>query len=274
MPKNLILSLFPGIDMLGMGFEENGFCVVRGPDLITGGDIRNFKPVPNVFGGIIGGPPCQDFSRLRRIPPNGNGLKMLVEFARCIYTAQPSWYLLENVPGVFDICPTGYTVQRMHVRASEFGAGQHRLRIFQFGYRDGSPLTLCRPVTNPVATEPAATATEGTQSTRRGWAEFCRSQGFTEPPILDQFTKAAKYRAVGNGVDLRVSRAIAGAIRARRDTDPQPCQCGCGRPVTERAKYAENSCRKRAQRTRDRVSPGRTEAGSVTCDQPVNKNRS
>ena len=40
----LILSIFPGIDLLGHAFEEVGFCVVRGPDLITGGDIRRFKP--------------------------------------------------------------------------------------------------------------------------------------------------------------------------------------------------------------------------------------
>jgi hypothetical protein len=30
----LVLSLFPGIDLFGRGFEAAGFCVVRGPDLI------------------------------------------------------------------------------------------------------------------------------------------------------------------------------------------------------------------------------------------------
>lgn len=34
--RQVILSIFPGIDLLGKGFEEQGFCVVRGPDLITG----------------------------------------------------------------------------------------------------------------------------------------------------------------------------------------------------------------------------------------------
>src|SRR6516164_7336123 len=28
----LVLSLFPGIGLLDMAFEESGFCVVRGPD--------------------------------------------------------------------------------------------------------------------------------------------------------------------------------------------------------------------------------------------------
>lgn len=33
----MILSLFPGIGLLDMAFEEEGFCVVRGPDLLWGG---------------------------------------------------------------------------------------------------------------------------------------------------------------------------------------------------------------------------------------------
>ncbi len=32
----LVLSVFPGIDLLGRGFEAEGFCVVRGPDLLWG----------------------------------------------------------------------------------------------------------------------------------------------------------------------------------------------------------------------------------------------
>jgi DNA (cytosine-5)-methyltransferase 1 len=35
----LVLSLFPGIGMLDSAFEQEGFCVVRGPDVLWGGDI-------------------------------------------------------------------------------------------------------------------------------------------------------------------------------------------------------------------------------------------
>ena len=35
---HLVLSLFPGIGLLDMAFEEEGFTVVRGPDLLWGGD--------------------------------------------------------------------------------------------------------------------------------------------------------------------------------------------------------------------------------------------
>ena len=50
----LVLSVFPGIDLLGRAFEEMGFCVVRGPDVIWGGDIRTFHPPAGAFGGIPG----------------------------------------------------------------------------------------------------------------------------------------------------------------------------------------------------------------------------
>jgi len=60
-----VFSLFSGIGLLDLAFEESGFMVVRGPDLLWGDDIRDFHPQPGHFGGIIGGPPCQAFSRLR-----------------------------------------------------------------------------------------------------------------------------------------------------------------------------------------------------------------
>ena len=81
----LILSIFPGIDLLGRGFEAEGFCVVRGPDTIWGGDVRSFHPPAGKFDGIIGGPPCPDFSRGRNgLPPTGEGIAMLGEYRRIV----------------------------------------------------------------------------------------------------------------------------------------------------------------------------------------------
>src|SRR6266852_4876882 len=65
--SGFVLSLFPGIGLLDMAFEEEGFCVVRGPDLLWGGDIRRFHPPAGKFDGVIGGPPCQMFSRMRHL---------------------------------------------------------------------------------------------------------------------------------------------------------------------------------------------------------------
>jgi hypothetical protein len=41
--SGLLLSLFPGIDLLGRGFELEGFNVVRGPDPIFGGARTPFQ---------------------------------------------------------------------------------------------------------------------------------------------------------------------------------------------------------------------------------------
>jgi len=51
---SLVLSLFPGIGLLDMAFELEGFTVVRGPDLLWGGDVRRFHPPPGRFDGVIG----------------------------------------------------------------------------------------------------------------------------------------------------------------------------------------------------------------------------
>ena len=40
--RQVVLSLFPGADLLGRAFEQLGFCVVRGPELLLGQDIRDF----------------------------------------------------------------------------------------------------------------------------------------------------------------------------------------------------------------------------------------
>lgn len=62
-----LLSLCPGLGLLDQAFEEHGWCVVRGPDPLWGGDMRRFVPPAGVFGGIIGGPPCQFYSTLANL---------------------------------------------------------------------------------------------------------------------------------------------------------------------------------------------------------------
>ena len=247
----LVLSLFPGIDLLGRAFEAEGFVIVRGPDLIFGGDIRNFTPPPGRFDGVIGGPPCQDFSSLRRSEPTGNGLAMLSEFVRCVEAARPDWFLMENVPGVPDIAPCGYTVQRFDLRANECGMSQQRLRHFQFGSNCDEVLLLNRDERQSV-TQPAALASAGTHTKRRGWAEFCQAQGLPADFDLPSFTLAAKYQAVGNGVPIPVGRFIARAIRDARYPAAliRLCVCGCGRSIQGKQQAALPACRKRLERRR------------------------
>ncbi len=261
--KDLVLSLFPGGDLLGRGFEQAGFCVVRGPDILWGQDVRSFRPARHAFGGIIGGPPCQDFSRARRSEPTGYGVEMVAEFARVVTQAQPDWFLMENVPLVPTLVLPGWKVQRFNVNASEVGCKQNRLRCFQFGYQEGNPLVIHRGPKHRGESQPCCMATEGNKPDRRTWADFCELQGLPRNFELPGLSKAARYRLVGNGVPVPLARVVAIAIKVRNVTGPvRLCVCQCGRTVRAGQTMAEASCRKRMQRQRD--AAGVTAPGPVT----------
>jgi DNA (cytosine-5)-methyltransferase 1 len=146
----MILSLFPGIGLLDMAFEQEGFCVVRGPDVLWGGDVQRFHPPAGVFDGVIGGPPCQAFSRLAvMVHHNGYEPKfgnLIPEFERCVAEAQPQWFLMENVPAAPEPSVAGYATRHQVVNNRWFadvelvGAEQHRARRISFGTRDGRAL--------------------------------------------------------------------------------------------------------------------------------------
>ncbi len=245
----LVLALFPGAGLLDRGFERAGMCVVRGPDLLWGGDIRRFHPVPNRFDGIIGGSPCQDFSKARRgIPPTGNGVAMIAEFVRVVSQANPLWWLLENVPGVPDVQIEGYSWQRLDLRASDFGVNQRRSRHIQFGSRDNTRLVIPRnPSTHPVSAAVMASDNETPIS------RMAVLQGLPADFKIPGFTLAATRKAIGNGVPVPMAEALGVAVRDRVDAQSVTlCACGCGRPVTGKATYAETSCRMRAMRRRNR----------------------
>lgn len=245
----LILSLFPGIDLLGKGFEQAGYCVVRAPDIIYGGDIRDFHTMAGKFDGIIGGPPCQDFSRARRTPPTGYGLEMLGEYIRLVQEARPRWWLMENVQEVPDIEIPGYNRIRFALAAHEFGLIQNRRRSFQFGDVGGKVPIIPRSKPSNTPLEPCCMASEGGRQDRRGWDEFTALQGLPAGFDLPGFTREGKYRAVGNGVPIPMAYAIAQGIKAMRDPNGlRLCACGCGRLVSDRAKTAGATCRKRLER--------------------------
>lgn len=254
----VVLSLFPGIDLLGRAFESQGFCVVRGPDLLWGGDIRRFHPPANVFWGIIGGSPCQDFSALNRNPGNYS-YEMLREFSRCVTEANPEWWLLENVARVPDCDCPGWSHQRLDINQAWY-CDVARLRHIQFGSKSGRVLNIPRGRIVTNESQPAALANDN-----RDFRTLCRLQGLPDDFDLPGFLAVEKKRAVGNGVPLQlgsvlaraVADAYAGQVTIQMTLDgqliqPGTCKCGCGRMVTGKQKYYDYSCRKRAERKRRR----------------------
>lgn len=248
----LVLSLFPGIDLLGRAFEAKGFCVVRGPDLIWGSPVETFHAPPSLFSGVIAGPPCVDFSSANRSPVTPRGLALLEQTRRVIREAKPIWFLIENVPRAPDIHVEGYSHQRLDVRASEFGAPHRRLRHFQFGHAKGQKLALSRDrrvtetTSTPLASRPG----------RRSWPDLCALMGLPSPIYFPALTATQARRALCNGVHFAVASALASAIASPLASPSiSLCECGCGRTVTPPAHNATPACRKRRQRARDAAAP-------------------
>lgn len=234
----MVLSLFPGIGLLDMAFEAVGFCVVRGPDLLWGGDVRRFHPPAGKFDGVIGGPPCQAFSRLRRFV-EANGLTvaadLIPEFERCVIEAIPDWFVMENVPAAPVPRVPGYVVVPRLVKDVVVGGFTSRVRQISFGGLAASAAGMLLPVPLHPYPEPPVLASGGTPpgvkptarhvATRKGAAVMgYKTTAYLRKAVRDQglppdfltaapFTVAGKIKAIGNGVPLPMGRAIARAVR-------------------------------------------------------------
>ena len=209
----LVLSLFPGIDLLGRAFSQAGFCVVNGPDLILDQRIEDFRPPPGHFNGVIGGPPCQNYSDANRRRDTHEGDRLLIEFARCVYEAQPEWFLMENVRNVPTLQIEGYRTQRLDAYAPDFGSKQTRLRHIQFGSKIGDIIRPRRTKTpRPVTLIPTLTTAKTNAADRPG--RRLAKQGFPTLPLRAP-TPAARRKAIGNGVPLQIGLELARAVTRR-----------------------------------------------------------
>lgn len=238
----LVLSLFPGIGLLDMAFEQEGFCIVRGPDLLWGGDIRSFHPPAGKFDGVIGGPPCQAFSRMRHmVEQNGYQVvpNLIPEFERCVQEARPRWFVMENVPEAPRPLVPGYRVDSQLFRDVWAGGLTARLRCISWGTMNGVPARLHidgvalhpQPEHSALASgggRPVPVAIGGSGKTKRSaksalvnygyktagaFENHKRLQGLPADFDLPGFTVRAKVAALGNGVPLPMGRAIAKAVK-------------------------------------------------------------
>lgn len=223
--QHLVLSLFPGIGLLDMAFEDEGFTVVRGPDLLWGGDIHRFHPPTGRFDGVIGGPPCQGFSELRRfVEWRGGELQenLIPEYERCVAAAAPAWFIMEQVPAAPVPVVPGYIVRDAMLNNRWVGAVQDRERRFSFGTRDGRNLNLTADLVALESIDRAPTVCKLSfdRARRRRFPEACRLQGLPDGFDLPPFTVEAKCQAVFNGVPLPMGRAVARAVRRALEDAP------------------------------------------------------
>lgn len=226
--SDLVLSLFPGIGLLDRAFEEAGFCVVRGPDVLWGGDVKRFHPPAGRFDGVIGGPPCphhSEIGRLVRYNGHETAPDLIPEFERCVGEARPGWFVMENVPGSPVPSVEGYAVHRFALDNWHVDGEQGRERYFSFGILGDRAIDLRGYITYAALCPPRRAYTvlagHGPVAGQRsrglpGYSiqEMLVLQGLS-PDHLDKapFTVHGKKYVIGNGVPLPMGRAIANAVR-------------------------------------------------------------
>lgn len=214
MMQQLVLSLFPGIGLLDRAFEEEGFCVVRGPDVLWGGDVHRFHPPHERFDGVIGGPPCIGESKLANL--NGRpGYSLRDEFCRVVEEACSAWWLMEAVKKHDDLPLEGMVFP---LQNRWLGEDQSRKRFFHSNLNLAPHIQLValESATYKYAVLAGHGGGEGTVYRRMAtysWPEMCKLQGLPEDYELPGFARVAKRRAVGNGVPLAMGRAIAKAVK-------------------------------------------------------------
>jgi DNA (cytosine-5)-methyltransferase 1 len=226
MTQPLVLSLFPGIGLLDMAFEQEGFCIVRGPDLLWGGDIKRFHPPTGKFDGVIGGPPCQMFSPLSNLvrargyePRFGN---LIPEFERCVQAAQPSWFVMEEVPQapapvVYPYAVRAFTFCNSALDDGDgFGGEQERVRRFSFGVKDRDAINLQKYIQLAALRLPKSGSGTITHAQVSAWdSGKQRRSSVTVTQASVNNSREAKGRVRVQAV-LSDSRAVPVALGGRR----------------------------------------------------------
>ncbi|MDH0095009.1 DNA cytosine methyltransferase [Pseudomonas sp. GD04158] len=168
--KPLILDLFCGCGGFSLGAELAGFHSIAAIDIdptLQSAYKRNFPGTKAVEGnvseiqvsdwrqligsvrpaGIIGGPPCQGFSRIGKRQKDDPRNNLVHHFYRHVRELRPKFFVMENVQGLLDeenieTLMTGidqvsdrYTILGPFViNAASYGAATNRLRVIVVGY--------------------------------------------------------------------------------------------------------------------------------------------
>ncbi|MEG9329167.1 DNA cytosine methyltransferase [Salinimicrobium catena] len=171
-----LLSFFSGGGFLDMGFKMAGFEIAFSTELDKDfaqfykegmsswsgvekkisaiADINNLRSeylqgfVKHPFG-IIGGPPCQDFS-IRGSKNGFSGIRgtLTYSYYEKIMDLQPDFFLMENVPGlvllkktkdsfnaILNLFREDYLISCKRLNSLEYGLPQSRERLFVFGMK-------------------------------------------------------------------------------------------------------------------------------------------
>ena len=163
------VSLFSGIEAATvawepLGWEAVAFCEIadfpsavlsyRYPNVPNMGDITKvdwyeFKGRYGSVDLVVGGSPCQSFSIAGGRASLQGESALCFEYWRAVRDLRPTWFLWENVPGVFSTRDNafgqflgkmeelGYGMAWRTLDAQFFGVAQRRRRVFLVGHVGG-----------------------------------------------------------------------------------------------------------------------------------------
>ena len=254
-------SLFSGVEGFGLGLERAGFRTVwqveidrfatkvlerRYPEAKRYGDIREVRTQDLERVDLLtGGFPCQDLSIAgRRAGLAGARSGLFYEFARVARELQPTWLLVENVPGLLSsnggrdfgivldtLGELGYGLAWRVLDARYFGVPQRRRRVFVVGHLGGpcpfSVLFEPEGGGGDLATggaegpEVAGTLGGGTPGDR-GWRGDLDGSGAYIPTNAYTLTsRNSQDRPESGAATLvaQIGRALTGTMGKRHDDD-------------------------------------------------------
>ena len=168
--KHNIIDLFSGCGGFGLGAELAGFQTYAAIDIdsdlqsaykrnfpmahVINGDLSSFSKDAWKFilgdkeiDGIIGGPPCQGFSRMGKKDKDDPRNSLIFHFYRHIKNIRPKFFVMENVEGILDkgsrsvlfsaldlVSDDYQIIGPLVIDASNYGAPTIRKRVIVVGY--------------------------------------------------------------------------------------------------------------------------------------------
>jgi DNA (cytosine-5)-methyltransferase 1 len=167
-----LIDLYSGIGGLGLGALRAGFSLALSVDIdpiLSEVHAVNFPGYPHLLAdvstltgpellskanvgageltGLVGGSPCQGFSRIGKRDQLDNRNRLFIHFFRLVSETRPAFFLAENVQGILDpqnkelvdsaldLVRASYVlIEPFEINAADFGAATIRKRVFFIGY--------------------------------------------------------------------------------------------------------------------------------------------
>ncbi|WP_145585944.1 DNA cytosine methyltransferase [Yersinia kristensenii] len=264
----VVVDLFCGCGGFGLGAELAGFDVIAAVDIdatLQSAYTRNFPNTKVVNGdlssmddevwakilssqkvdGVIGGPPCQGYSRMGHSDINDPRRSLIRHFFRTVNIIKPKFFIMENVEGLMDkknIYELKSALKTLNedykvlnpiiLDASKYGAATKRKRVAIIGYipsqmvkqleeSDFAPIN-CKTNTVRDAISDLQSPLEKSKNNDKndfGWKKY---KEFKDEKLSVYALDKRKLPPKGMGWSVAIERLISGEISGFLNTQHSP----------------------------------------------------